>query len=171
MCQVDTTSYSGSAAANRGDPVQPVRAHERRGQAEDEAIDGSEIGRPLPGAITDEQLVLEQQGLGGDRADATRAKELREGGQQADGKDEDFTHRANRTITAGTCKTALRVRIASNYEFATHTGVDDFEDSGSAALASSVAAISRPALRSPSINCSTSSGWIHFPCSCRATLP
>ena len=35
------------------------RAHEQGGQAEDEAIDGREIGRPLPGAITDEQLVLE----------------------------------------------------------------------------------------------------------------
>jgi hypothetical protein len=39
-----------------------------------------------------------------------------------DGKDEDFTHRADRTITAGTRKTARRVRIASHYEFATHTG-------------------------------------------------
>jgi hypothetical protein len=37
-----------------------------------------------------------------------------------DGKDEDVAHRANRTITAGTCKTARRVRIASHYEFATH---------------------------------------------------
>ena len=35
----------------------------------------------------------------------------------------------------------------------------------------SSSAISRPALRSPSINCSTRSGWIHFPCSCRATYP
>jgi len=38
---------------------EPVRTHEQRGQAEDDAIDGSEIGRPLSGAITDEQLVLE----------------------------------------------------------------------------------------------------------------
>jgi hypothetical protein len=38
-----------------------------------------------------------------------------------DGKVEDFTHWADRTITAGTRKTARRVRIASNYEFATHT--------------------------------------------------
>jgi hypothetical protein len=98
-----------------------VRAHEQRGQAEDEAIDGTEIGRPLPAAITDEQLVLEQQGLGGDGADAAGAKELREGDQQVDGKDEDFSHRANRTITAGTCKTARRVRVASHCEFATHT--------------------------------------------------
>ena len=92
----------------------------RRGEAEDEAIDGREVGRPLPGAITDEQLVLEQQGLGGDGADATGAKELRKGDQQVDGKDEDFTHWANRTISAGPCKTARRVRIASHWEFATH---------------------------------------------------
>ena len=58
-----------------------MRAHKQRGQAEDEAIDGREIGRPLPGAITDEQLVLEQQGLGGDGADTTGAKELRKGDQ------------------------------------------------------------------------------------------
>jgi len=93
----------------------------RRGETEDEAIDGREIGRPLPGAITDEQLVLEQQGLGGDGAHSTGAKELRKGDQQVDGKDEDFTHRANRTIAAGTCKTARRVRIPSHCEFATHT--------------------------------------------------
>jgi hypothetical protein len=74
----------------------------------------------LPGAITDEQLVLEQQGLGGDGADAAGAKELREGDQQVDGKDEEFTHRANRTITAGTRKTARGARIASHWEFATH---------------------------------------------------
>ena len=39
--------------------------------------------------------------------------------QQADGKDEDFTHRANRTISVGTRKTARRVRITSHYEFTT----------------------------------------------------
>jgi hypothetical protein len=74
----------------------------------------------LPGAITDEQLVLEQQGLGGDGADAAGAKELRKGDQQVDGKDQDVTHRANRTTTARACKTARRVRIASDCEFATH---------------------------------------------------
>ena len=74
----------------------------------------------MPGAITDEQLVLEQQGLGGDGADAIGAKELRKGDQQVDGKDEDFSHRANRTITARACKAARRAPIASHYEFATH---------------------------------------------------
>jgi len=69
--------------------------------------------------------VLELQGLGGDGADATGAKELREGDQQVDGKDEDVTHRANRTITAGTCKTArradcLRLRIRYSHPPVSH---------------------------------------------------
>jgi hypothetical protein len=37
-----------------------------------------------------------------------------------DGKDDDFSHRANRTITAGARKTARGVRISSDYEFAIH---------------------------------------------------
>ena len=74
----------------------------------------------MPGAIADEQLVLEQQGLGGDGADATGAEELRNGDQQVDGKDEDFSHRANRTTAAGARKTARGVRVASHYQFATH---------------------------------------------------
>jgi hypothetical protein len=37
-----------------------------------------------------------------------------------DGKDEDFSHPANRTMTASVCKTARRVQTASHWEFATH---------------------------------------------------
>jgi len=54
------------------------------------------------------------------RMQATGANEFRKGDQQVNGKDEDFSHRANRTITAGTCNTARRVRVASHCEFATH---------------------------------------------------
>ena len=57
----------------------------------------------------------------GDGADAAGAKELREGDPQVDGKDEDLSHRANRTMTASACKTARRVRVASHCEFATHS--------------------------------------------------
>jgi len=106
------------AAMSSGDG--PFGPGLRRGEGEDEAIGGSEIGRPMPGAIADEQLVLEQQGLGGDGADATGAEELRNGDQQVDGKNEDVAHRVERTITAGTRKTARRVWISSDYEFATH---------------------------------------------------
>ena len=65
----------------------------------------------------------EQQGLGGDGADAAGAEELRQCDQQVGGKNEDVAHRVERTITAGTCKTARRVWIASDCEFATHRAV------------------------------------------------
>jgi hypothetical protein len=71
---------------------QPVRAHEQRREAENEAIDEREIGRLLSGAVADEQLVLQQQRLGGDGADATGAR-----------------------------KTARSVRVASHYQFAIHS--------------------------------------------------
>jgi hypothetical protein len=116
-CGLRTFSAMMAAMSSGDGPFGPGL---RRGEGEDEAIDGSEIRRPLPGAIADEQLVLEQQGLGGDGTDATGAEELRQCDQQVDGKDDDLTHRANRTITAGTCKTARGVRIASDCEFATH---------------------------------------------------
>jgi len=37
-------------ADQRAKRRQPARAHEHRGQAENEAIDGGEVGRPLPGS-------------------------------------------------------------------------------------------------------------------------
>jgi hypothetical protein len=37
------------------------------------------------------------------------------------GEEEDFAHGANGTITNSACKTAQRGRIASHYEFASHT--------------------------------------------------
>ena len=68
--------------------------------------------------------MLEQQRLGGDGADAAGAKELREGHQQVDGKEEDFSRRAIRIMTARACEAARCVRLASHREFATHTLAD-----------------------------------------------
>ena len=64
------------------------------------------------------------QVLATDRADQTLNERMRsrcagDGDQLVDGKDEDLSHRANRTIIAGTRKTARRAWIASHYEFAT----------------------------------------------------
>jgi hypothetical protein len=53
-------------------------------------------------------------------ADAARAEELGKGDQQVDGKDDDFSHRADRIMTSGTCKTARSARVPSHCEFATH---------------------------------------------------
>lgn len=52
----------------------------------------------LSGAIADEQLMLQQQGLCGDGADATGADQLREGDRQVDAEYEEFAHEANRTM-------------------------------------------------------------------------
>ena len=50
---------------------EPVRTHEQRGQAEDDAIDGSEIGRPLPGAITGCGLAMPRSLAGANPAQVT----------------------------------------------------------------------------------------------------
>ena len=39
----------------------PPRAHEQRGEAEDEAIERGQIRRALPGSITDQKLMFEQE--------------------------------------------------------------------------------------------------------------
>jgi hypothetical protein len=56
----------------------------------------------------------------GDGADAAGAEELGKGDQQVDGKDDDFSHRADRIMTSGTCKTARSAPVPSHCEFATH---------------------------------------------------
>ena len=56
-----------------------------------------EIRSTLSGAIADEQLVLQQQRLCGDGADATWAEQLCDGDQQVGGEDEEVAHVANVT--------------------------------------------------------------------------
>jgi hypothetical protein len=70
--------------------------------------------------------LLKQQGLGGDGADAAGAEELGKGDQQVGGKDNDFSHRADRIMTSGTCKTALSAPVPSHCEFATHSALRPF---------------------------------------------
>src|SRR5438552_15699800 len=64
--------------------------------------------------------MLQQQGLCGDGADATRAEEFGESDQQVDGEDDEFAHGAHRTMTTSVHKTAPHSRIPSYYEFATY---------------------------------------------------
>ena len=75
---------TASAARGHATPSQP------------EAIDCGEIRRTLSGAITDEQLMPEDQGLCSDGTCTTRADQLRDGDQQVDGEDKEFAHGANR---------------------------------------------------------------------------
>ena len=98
----------------------PARIHKQRGQAEYDPIERGQIRCSSSGSIGDQKLMFEQKRLCGDGADATGAKELRDGDQQVDGEDQDFTHGVNATMVASACKTAPRGRIASHYDFATH---------------------------------------------------
>ena len=96
------TFRTGFAATRRGGKEQPVlpihqrlvelqqrcrlderaklrnaaRAHEQRGQSGDEAIERGQIRRALLGAITDQDLMLEQQRFCHDGAQATGAQEV-----------------------------------------------------------------------------------------------
>jgi len=74
----------------------------------------------MAGAITDQQLMLQQQRLRSDGTNATRPEELHKGDQQVDGENEEVAHRANRTMTTSANKTAPCWWIPSYYEFAPH---------------------------------------------------
>jgi hypothetical protein len=75
----------------------------------------------LSGSIIDQQLVFEQQRLCGDGTYTTWAEKLYEGDEQVDGKDEEFAHETNDTMPAVVRQTARHRRLASYYEFATHS--------------------------------------------------
>ena len=68
--------------------------------------------------------MLEQERLCCDRSHTPWAQKLRAGDQHVDGQSEKFTHLQNATTHPIPCKTARRERIASYYEFATHTLVE-----------------------------------------------
>ena len=64
--------------------------------------------------------MLEKKRFCGYRAHTAGAEQLQEGDHPMDGENEEFAHRANRTMTASVGKTARRRRIRSYYEFASH---------------------------------------------------
>ena len=64
----------GCRLDERAQLPEPARAHEQRGQSEHHAIEGGEIWSAMAGAIADEQLMLQHQGLCGDGTDALWAE-------------------------------------------------------------------------------------------------
>ena len=107
-------------AEDRGDFFDTAATHEQRGQPEHKSVEAGQIRRALSGTIDDHELMLEQQRLCGDGANATPAEEFRDNDEQVDDQEEQIAHQANRTMTAGACKAARRRQIPSYYEFATH---------------------------------------------------
>jgi hypothetical protein len=59
---------------NDGASSEPKRADPGCAEAGNEAIDGSQIGRPLTATIKDQQLMPEQHGLSDNRSSATAAE-------------------------------------------------------------------------------------------------
>ena len=66
--------------------------HKKSAQSCDETIESPEIRRPLSGSIQDEQLLLEEYGLGDYGTDAARSQESGISGDDMDEKDDEITH-------------------------------------------------------------------------------
>jgi hypothetical protein len=72
---------------------QPARAHEQRADAGDDAISEAQIRGTSPGAIQNKQLVLDEDGLGHDRARAAWTGEPGDGRHQVEQQDNQIAHR------------------------------------------------------------------------------
>jgi hypothetical protein len=79
------------AQADR-DTDQPARAHEQRTEAGDYAIAEKEARRTLPGAIEDQQLLLDEYGFGPHSTHAAGPGEPSDGRQHVHQKDGQITH-------------------------------------------------------------------------------
>jgi hypothetical protein len=76
-----------------GGTDQPARAYEQRAHAGDEAISESEVGGTFLGAIQNQQLVPDENGLGHQGPGAAGAGEPRDGRQQMEKQDGQIAHR------------------------------------------------------------------------------
>jgi hypothetical protein len=69
-----------------------IRPNEQACKAEEKPVPSGEVGRSLPRAIQNHELVLEQQHLGQQTASATGSQELGHGDDQVDEKNECDPH-------------------------------------------------------------------------------
>ena len=83
------------------------RIQKKRGESENKAIDGGEIRGALARAIGDQQLVLEEQRLGGDGACTTSAHEFGDDDDEVNRADEEVAHGANASTASIESKTAI----------------------------------------------------------------
>lgn len=97
-------------------------AHEEGGQSEHKPIDRGEIRGALLGAIADQELMLEQQRLRSDTADAARAEEFREGDEQVDRQEEQIAPESHIITFANLRKTARSRRRALEFTNSPGTG-------------------------------------------------
>ena len=75
-----------------GDTDQPARAHEQRTHAGDHAISEAEVGGTSPGAIENQQLLLDEHGFGHHGTRAAGTGEPGDGRQQMEKQDGQVAH-------------------------------------------------------------------------------
>ena len=85
----------GRRFQNHGRAAQPGRLQEQSAPTGDEAIREAEMGSALAGAIEDEQLMFDQEGLGNYGTDAARTRKSDEGSDEMDEKDHEIAHAAS----------------------------------------------------------------------------
>ena len=83
-----------------GGTDQPARAHEQRAHAGDEAFSEAEVGGPFPRAIEDQQLLLDENGLGHHGSGAAGAGERGDRRQQIEKQDGQIAHGPHRNKLA-----------------------------------------------------------------------
>ena len=74
-------------------PEHAGRAHEQRTHAGQDPVRRAEVRRPVPRAIENQQLLLDQERFGDDRPQTAGAHQPRQGGDQVDEQDEQVAHR------------------------------------------------------------------------------
>jgi hypothetical protein len=82
-------------------------ADKERDQSEHKTIDGAEIRGTLPGAIADDELLLEQQRFRGHRAHAARAQQFRYGYEKVNCEEQQIAHELH-TITPTNLRKTVR---------------------------------------------------------------
>jgi len=85
------TQERGGFQDDRGTD-QPARAHEERTEPGDHAVGEAEIGRPFPGTIENQQLVLDEDGFGHHGTGAAGTGKSGDRRQQMQNKDSQVAH-------------------------------------------------------------------------------
>ena len=85
-------AQEGGGLQNDGRTDQSGRLYKQRAAAGDEAIRETEIGRALAGAIEDQELMWDEEGLGNYGTDAARPRQSGDGREEMDEKDDEIAH-------------------------------------------------------------------------------
>jgi hypothetical protein len=89
-------------------------AHKQCTQTGDQSVRDAKVRGPLAGTIVDQQLVLDEDGLGNNRAQASWTKEAEERRDEMDKKDDDLAHHGIINNMAKSVKLRAQQQFASD---------------------------------------------------------